>query len=182
MELHVRLTGQQAVRDKLAALRSRLQNLHPALLRAGGVVLSAAQYRIRTNGDGQWPGTLETEKGSPLQRTGALLRSLTMGDAQNLMQEITGGIRVGTNLQTEDGHNVGLMMQYGTGIYGPTGNPITPKNGKFLVFEVNGKTYFVKSVKGSPPRKFLFIDEPTAIKVRKEVAAYVAGTPGDANG
>jgi hypothetical protein len=83
---------------------------------------------------------------------------------------IRGGVpvaRVGTNLA------YGLYVHEGTGIYGPRRRPITPKNGKFLVFTTKktvsglrskktgkvkfggGKIVFAKSVKGMKPTPFL---------------------------
>lgn len=57
---------------------------------------------------------------------------------------------------------VGSLVDYaryhhdGTGIYGPTGRPITPRNGKFLVFPgKGGGTVFARQVRGSPPNPFL---------------------------
>ena len=56
----------------------------------------------------------------------------------------------------------------GTGIYGPTGQPIRPKSGKFLVFAPKqgapnpagnrggrGRLVFAREVKGVPPNPFL---------------------------
>lgn len=58
---------------------------------------------------------------------------------------------------------VGAMVQYaryhhdGTGIHGPKGRPITPKNGPFLVFTPKGakKPVFATQVAGSKPNPFL---------------------------
>lgn len=47
-------------------------------------------------------------------------------------------------------------IEIGTGIYGPRGMPITPKKGKYLVFQTkDGKTVFAKSVKGMKSRPYL---------------------------
>ena len=43
----------------------------------------------------------------------------------------------------------------GTGIYGPRGKPITPKTAKFLHFHWKGREWFLKSVKGQKPQKFV---------------------------
>lgn len=169
MRVNVRILGAQQVRDEIAGMANRMRNLRPAYLKAGTVVLTAAQQRINADGPG-WPGTVETSHGSPLQRTGALLRSLSIENAT----ELPNGIRVGTNLMTPDGRfNIGRMMQQGTGIYGPSGSPITAKNGKALRFEVNGKIVYARSVKGSPPRPFLFIDSATAEKISGVFGQYV---------
>jgi len=64
-----------------------------------------------------------------------------------------GGIAVlvGTNV------NYAMYQHEGTGIYGPHGTPIVPRNAKFLRFvPKGGSTYvFARSVKGSPPTFFL---------------------------
>lgn len=168
MKLNINITGAAATRDKLAALADRLRDLNPAYSRSALVVLTAAQGRIRADGPGWWP-TVETEMGSPLQRTGALFRSLTMGDSSNLQQQLPNGIRVGTALKTPDGkYNIGVLMQYGR-------KAITAKPGKTLSFVVNGKRVFVKSVGAAPPRPFLFIDEKVAQQVAGVFAARIRG-------
>ncbi len=43
----------------------------------------------------------------------------------------------------------------GTGIYGPRHTKITPKIAKFLHFNWKGKEWFLKSVRGQPPKKFV---------------------------
>ena len=43
-------------------------------------------------------------------------------------------------------------FQSGTGVYGPTGQPITPKRGKALSFKAGGRRFAFKSVRGAPPR------------------------------
>jgi len=59
--------------------------------------------------------------------------------------------RVGTNVKHA------MWVHEGTGIYGPRGMPIRPKNGKVLVFRPKGaaKNVYVKSVKGMKGRPFL---------------------------
>lgn len=59
---------------------------------------------------------------------------------------------------------VGSLVDYalyhhdGTGIYGPTGRPITPRNGQFLVFPgKGGGMVFAKQVRGSRPNPFLVL-------------------------
>jgi hypothetical protein len=52
-----------------------------------------------------------------------------------------------------------IYMRYqndGTGLYGPNGTPITPKNGKFLVFPalIGGGMVFARSVRGTEPTHF----------------------------
>lgn len=43
-------------------------------------------------------------------------------------------------------------FQSGTGIYGPTGQPIKPRGGKVLAFGVGGRRFAFRSVRGAPPR------------------------------
>ncbi|SNT13877.1 hypothetical protein SAMN05443665_101729 [Actinomadura meyerae] len=45
---------------------------------------------------------------------------------------------------------VGLWLHEGTGVYGPRGRPIRPKNGRFLVFTPKGASgvVFAREVKG----------------------------------
>jgi phage gpG-like protein len=173
VKLSVTLSGSKEGRDKLASYTDRLKDLSPALLRSGVVVLAAAQGHIRDKNRGSWAPTLETDRGSSLNRTGALMRSLTVGGAGNVDKLDGNSITVGTNLEAND-YSIGRMMQYGTGIYNG-GSPITPKNGKFLVFEINGVKIFAKSVKGSPARPFLYIDDQTAQKVLGVFSNYLAG-------
>lgn len=59
---------------------------------------------------------------------------------------------------------VGSLVDYaryhhdGTGIYGPAGRPITPRNGQFLVFPgKGGGMVFAKQVQGSRPNPFLVL-------------------------
>lgn len=169
----MRLTGDRELRDRLASLAGRLRDMNPGLLRAGVAVLTDAQGRIRSKGDGSWAPTLETQRGTSLFRSGALFRSLTIGAPGNIEQEIPGGLRVGTDLRTPTGnYSIGVLMQGGTGVFGPTGQPIKPR-GKFLVFNLNGSKIFARSVKGSPPRPFLYIDDAGAKKVQSILADYV---------
>jgi hypothetical protein len=149
---------------------ARLQNLEPAYLRGSVVVLTAAQGHIRADGPG-WPPTAETESGSSLYRTGALFRSLTIGEDGNVNQSIPGGIRVGSDLKTPEGdYSIARLMQYGTG-------PIKPKNAKLLVFEINGTKIFSKGTKGIPARRFLYWDQTTAQQVLGVFASYIMGRP-----
>jgi len=46
-------------------------------------------------------------------------------------------------------------IEFGTGLYGPQRKVIVPKNGKYLVFEINGKKIFATSIKGSKPQPFV---------------------------
>lgn len=57
-----------------------------------------------------------------------------------------------------------LYVHEGTGIYGPKGQPIRPKNGRYLVFEARnarttprgrGNIVFARQVRGQRPQRFL---------------------------
>lgn len=43
----------------------------------------------------------------------------------------------------------------GTGIYGSRGRPITPVHARVLAFKWKGRMWFLKSVKGQKPQKFV---------------------------
>lgn len=58
------------------------------------------------------------------------------------------GYRIYTNLV------YALFVHEGTGIYGPVGRPITPTRARFLVFEWQGRTWFLRSVKGQKPNPY----------------------------
>lgn len=58
----------------------------------------------------------------------------------------------------------GLYVHEGTGIYGPKGQPIRPKRGKYLVFEARnrrttapgrGNMVFAREVRGQRPNRYL---------------------------
>lgn len=48
----------------------------------------------------------------------------------------------------------GPYVEFGTGIYGPSGSPITPKKAKVLAFSSGGKKVFATFVKGMKARPF----------------------------
>lgn len=64
----------------------------------------------------------------------------------------TGG---GTEIKIESPAAYVGFVNEGTGIYGPTGTPITPKKGEVLKFQYGGQTVFAKSVKGQKGQKFV---------------------------
>lgn len=63
--------------------------------------------------------------------------------------------------KSEDKHEVTNDAFYlpwvndGTGIYGPRHAPIRPKRAKVLHFHWKGREWFLKSVKGQKPQKFV---------------------------
>lgn len=48
-----------------------------------------------------------------------------------------------------------VWIQRGTGVYGPTNRPITPKHASVLVFKIGGRKVFARSVRGTPPDPFM---------------------------
>lgn len=168
MRFNLKVTGQNAMRDKIALVAANLRNLPPAFKRAGILMLADAQGKIRSKNRGTWPATAETGFGTSLYRTGSLFRSLTLGDSENLLQQLPGGIRIGTNLKTPDERfNIGLLMQNGVG-------PIVARNG-YLKFKINGEWKTVKRTKGIPARPFLFFDQDgnNVSRVRAVFAAWI---------
>lgn len=172
MNFKIQIDGSPEARAYLAALNARLKDMRPLIQRVSVMELASAQGRIEAGGPG-WPPTLENSKGTPLNRNGTLLRSLTRGGAGNIWEEIQGGLEVGTNLQS-NGWNIGAMMQGGTGVYG-RGTPIKPLHGKVLAFNVNGRMFFARQVQGSPPRRFLYVDDNDAQRATAMAIEYVKG-------
>jgi hypothetical protein len=83
---------------------------------------------------------------------GTLRDSIEVASEQRLIDGVDATVViVGTNL------NYARVAHDGSGIYGPTGRPIVPLRGKFLVFTSRrtGKLVFVKSVQGQHGTKFL---------------------------
>jgi hypothetical protein len=58
-------------------------------------------------------------------------------------------IRIGNSV------NYALAVHEGTGIYGPTGQPIRPRRAKVLRFKVGGRVIYRPSVRGSRGRPYL---------------------------
>lgn len=58
----------------------------------------------------------------------------------------------------------------GTGIYGPKRQRITPKTAKFLHFHWKGREWFLKSVRGQRPQRFV---EVSMIEIEKSVPQAV---------
>lgn len=74
-------------------------------------------------------------------RTGTLQRSILTS-----VDYPTGEVKVN--------EKYGQYIEEGTGVYGKTGQPITPKTKKALYFKVAGKPVFAKKVKGMRARPF----------------------------
>lgn len=94
----------------------------------------------------------------PLDRTAAIAAAtgprITSFLVNNHSKEITSGAGSLTGRLIYHADYAAAVMK-GSGIYGPTGQPITPKKGKYLWFEYNGRLIRVKSVKGQKANPFL---------------------------
>lgn len=66
------------------------------------------------------------------------------------------------------------FAQTGTGIYGPSHQRITPKNGKSLRFKVGGRWVFAKSVEGSRQRLMMPTPHRNSVSWGKAFKARVA--------
>lgn len=80
--------------------------------------------------------------------TGRLRASIT---ADVVPRDDTVVARIGTNV------NYAIYVHEGTGIFGPTGRPITPKRGRYLVWTPRGalRPVFARSVRGARAVPFL---------------------------
>lgn len=60
-------------------------------------------------------------------------------------------VRVGSDV------DYAVLIHNGTGIYGPSGSPIRPRSGRFLVFTPKGSStvVFARQVRGMEPNPFL---------------------------
>lgn len=83
------------------------------------------------------------------RRTGALAASIVADDWQDQGTRFTTTISAGRGLQNP---NIARYQDQGTGIFGPYGGRIYPRNRKALRFDspITGIT-FAKSVAGAPP-------------------------------
>lgn len=92
---------------------------------------------------------VETVKGYAPRRTGTLADSVEMSD----VQVHSAGVRITITVASP----YGRFQNDGTGIYGPSGQPITPKRvGGVLVFDsaIGGGIVFARSVRGTEPTHF----------------------------
>lgn len=86
-------------------------------------------------------------RGAPVDR-GQLRASLTIEFSRDANGPFA---RIGSNLP------YAIFVHEGTGIYGPSGQPIKPVRGRFLRFTPRGASgpVFARQVSGSPGRPFL---------------------------
>lgn len=168
MPYNIKVTGLSSLRRRVAALRARAQDTQTGLKRMGLVVLKAARERIKAGGYGDWA---PNSGGNPLlRRSGRLINSLTVGDPDNDYEANGSTMSVGTNLKYAG------YVQRGTGIYGPSGQPLTSTlPGGFLRFAIGGVVFYRRSIKGSPQRPFLFVDGDTKDAAINAYRKYVLG-------
>jgi hypothetical protein len=164
MNFDMQVTGMAELRARIEAMKARAADLKPGLTRAAMVVLRAAKDHIKSGAGDQGPWA-QNQTGTPLLfRSGRLINSLTIGGADNLLNLTDSSVEVGTSVK-----NYPRWLQEGTGVFGPTGQRIFPKNKKALAWE----GHVVKSIKGTPPRRFLYIDNAQAERIRAVFANYI---------
>lgn len=81
----------------------------------------------------------------------------------NTRQAIHGGADAASNgavIYLAHGSMVGTYLEEGTGIHGPHGQKIVPRNAKAMRFTMGGSTIFAKSTEGMPKQPII---EPTAL-------------------
>jgi phage gpG-like protein len=166
--IRVEIKGLQELNVRIAAMSKRTQDLEPVLLQAGSYVLKSARTRIKTSGgDTAWPANIS---GTPLLfDTGRLMNSLEVSGSGNIADLSGSKIRVGTNVF------YARWLQEGTGIFGVRGEPIVPQQAKALAFKIGGKMRFFKSIKGTPKRPYLYVNEEDSQAVGRIFGKYIIG-------
>ena len=140
------IEGLSALRDRLGRMAAHAADLEPPLRYAGGVVAATGVARIEAGG----PGWIANLGGNPLlNRSGGLIRSLAPDPAVHV-----DGNEATVTPAGEYGR-IGYWLQNGTGVYGPSGQPITAKSGGVLSFMLGGTRVYAHSVKGTPPREWV---------------------------
>jgi hypothetical protein len=176
MNFDIQVVGMAELRQRIEAMKARAADLKPGLTRAAMVVLRASKDHIKS-GAGDQGAWAPNQTGTPLLfKSGRLINSLTIGGADNLLNLTDSSVEVGTSVK-----NYPRWLQEGTGVFGPTGQRIFPKNKKALAWE----GHVVRSIKGSPARRFLFIDDAQAVRIRAVFANYIlvgAPTTNDSGG
>lgn len=97
MKVSVSVSGVQALRKRVGLFRERMGNLRPAFARAAIEVLDDAQQQFNDGGDPPWAPKKHPNGLPLLVRKGTLKQSL-QADAIGAVDDITGGVRVGTNV------------------------------------------------------------------------------------
>ena len=78
-------------------------------------------------------------------------------DRKDLKRRVQGpgGLVVKTELSIPAKPKYAKWVHDGTGIFGPKGVPITPRKAPFMVFQIDGKWFKKKEVKGQVPQPYL---------------------------
>ncbi|MDB5069625.1 MAG: Phage virion morphosis family [Candidatus Eremiobacteraeota bacterium] len=161
--------GMDSLRARLSAMKAATQDMRPALLRAGIVVLKAAADRIDAGGPGWPPNKTHTPL---LHRTGRLLASLTLGGSGNVQQIDGDTIMVGTN------------VQYARWLQDGTNGSIRARKQQRIASSMGAAGFLVHTRAersgGLPARPYLFMDEQIADRITHIFAKYImgAGAPG----
>ena len=117
--------------------------LNGAALRSVAIQSAAQDLRIRAN------RVLNAARRAAPVDTGTLRASLHT--EFSALPDGSPVARIGTNVP------YAIFVHEGTGIYGPSGTPITPKNGQYLRFTPRGasRPVYARSVRGVRGRPFL---------------------------
>lgn len=103
-------------------------------------------------------GPVHRKVSSVLRKTEAIAVATAPVDSGRLKNDRTSGVAdEGVRLRAR----LEFLVKYaiynvkGTGLFGPRGRRITPKNGKVLAFRIGGQLVFARSTKGQKPNPFL---------------------------
>jgi phage gpG-like protein len=163
-------SGLQRKIDQLAKPEVALVKVAQAMSDEG-LNLTNESFETETNPYGEPWDLLVLRSGKILQDKGGMAASWHRKSANK------SGFRI------SNGKIYAIYHQTGTGIYGPSGQPIVPKNGKALAFGVRnaGKTksgrvkttttkYVFRSVKGAPARKMVpDADKPLPLRWKQRL-------------
>lgn len=146
------------IRARMERMQANLTEMGPGLMRAGAVLAKGAMDAIEAGGPG-WP---PNKAGTPLLiHFGRLLNTLA---PQNSVALISDGVRVTA------GTDYAGYLQNGTGVFAGHSPWSRPRH------KTQGPS---KPRQGMPPRKFLFINEERARRMRDILAAHIMGRPLD---
>lgn len=78
-------------------------------------------------------------------------------DRKDLKRRVQGpgGLVVKSEISVSKTPVYAKWVHDGTGIYGPKGTPIVPKKATFMRFQIDGKWFAKRSVKGQQPQPYL---------------------------
>lgn len=95
---------------------------------------------------------------------------------ENTPKDTSAGAKAYKIKKSDNQHIISNDTEYlpwvndGTGIYGPRRQRITPKTAKFLHFHWRGREWYLKSVRGQRPQRFV---EVSMIEIEKSVPQAV---------